>query len=86
MLCLCWPEAGGFFAALILVRVILGLAHGIYHPNISLLVKNWTPQERGTANAVVGVGGCLALIVALPLYTWINWGLVGNTVFLFPGC
>lgn len=81
--------AGGWvasFAALILVRLILGLAHGIYHPNISLLVKNWTPpQERGTANAVVGVGGCLALIVALPLYTWINWGIGWEYSFFIPG-
>ncbi|MBP8819323.1 MAG: MFS transporter [Syntrophomonadaceae bacterium] len=81
--------AGGWvacFGALILVRVILGLAHGIYHPNISLLVKNWIPaQERGTANAVVGVGGCLALIVALPLYSWINSGLGWEYSFIIPG-
>ena len=81
--------AGGWvtsFAALILVRVILGLAHGIYHPNLSLLVKNWIPpQERGTANAVIGVGGCLALIVALPLYSWINCGLGWEYSFFIPG-
>lgn len=81
--------AGGLvasFAALIVVRVALGLAHGIYHPNISLLVKNWVPpQERGTANAVVGVGGCLALIVALPLYSWINCGMGWEYSFFIPG-
>ena len=81
--------AGGWvasFAALILVRVILGLAHGIYHPNISLLVKNWIPpQERGTANAVVGVGGCLALVLALPLYSWINYRMGWEYSFIVPG-
>jgi sugar phosphate permease len=81
--------AGGWvasFAALILVRVILGLGHGIYHPNISLLVKNWIPpQERGTANAVVGVGGCLALVLALPLYSWINYRMGWEYSFFIPG-
>ncbi|MDD4562116.1 MAG: MFS transporter [Syntrophomonadaceae bacterium] len=81
--------AGGWvasFGALILVRAILGLAHGIYYPNISLLVKNWVPpQERGTANAVVGVGGCLTLIVALPLYSWTNYRLGWEYSFFIPG-
>ena len=81
--------AGGWvasFAALILVRVILGLAHGIYHPNLSLLVKNWIPtQERGTANAVIGVGGCLALVLALPLYSWINYRMGWEYSFFIPG-
>lgn len=74
------------FGALMLVRVTLGLAHGIYHPNISLLVKNWIPpQERGTANAVVGVGGCLALVLALPLYSWINFRMGWEYSFFIPG-
>lgn len=74
------------FTALILVRVILGLAHGIYHPNISLLVKNWIPpKERGTANAVVGVGGCLALVISLPLFSWIIYRLGWEYSFFIPG-
>ncbi|HBQ25447.1 MAG TPA: hypothetical protein DD791_03550 [Syntrophomonas sp.] len=81
--------AGGWvasFGALLLVRAILGLAQGIYYPNISLLVKNWVPpQERGTANAVVGVGGCLTMIVALPLYSWINYQLGWEYSFFIPG-
>lgn len=81
--------AGGWvasFGALILVRIFLGMGHGIYHPNLSLLVKNWVPSdERGMANAVLGVGGCLALIFALPLFSWINSQLGWEYSFFIPG-
>lgn len=74
------------FGALMLVRVFLGWAHGIHHPNLNLLVKNWVPpHERGTANAVIGLGGCLALILALPLYSWINSHLGWEYSFIIPG-
>lgn len=81
--------AGGWvasFGALILARIFLGMGQGIYHPNLSLLVKNWVPSdERGMANAVLGVGGCLALIFALPLYSWINSQLGWEYSFFVPG-
>ncbi|MGI5922300.1 MAG: MFS transporter, partial [Syntrophomonadaceae bacterium] len=41
--------AGGWvtsFAALLLARMVVGIAHGIYHPNLNLLVKNWTPPHE----------------------------------------
>lgn len=36
------------FAAIIAVRLLLGITHGIQYPNLSVLVKNWfPPHERG---------------------------------------
>lgn len=31
------------FAAIIVVRILLGITHGIQYPNLSVLVKNWFP-------------------------------------------
>ncbi|MGI5922299.1 MAG: MFS transporter [Syntrophomonadaceae bacterium] len=81
--------AGGLvasFTTLLLVRVFLGMGQGIYYPNMSLLIKTWVPpHERGTANALVGVGGCLTLILALPLYSWINSQMGWEYSFIVPG-
>lgn len=81
--------AGGWvasFGALVLMRVLLGMGQGIYFPNFNLLVKNWfPPHERGTANAITGVGGCLALIAAMPLYSWVNIRFGWEYSFFIPG-
>lgn len=65
------------FAAIIAVRLLLGITHGIQYPNLSVLVKNWfPPHERGTANAIYAMGGCIGPALAIPLYGWLNqsWG------------
>ncbi|NLU47658.1 MAG: MFS transporter [Syntrophomonadaceae bacterium] len=65
------------FAAVIAVRILLGIAQGIQYPNFSVLVKNWfPPQERGTANAVYSMGGTLAAALSVPLFGWLisSWG------------
>lgn len=60
------------FAAIIAVRILLGITHGIQYPNLSVLVRNWfPPQERGTANAIYGMGGSIAPALAIPLFGWI---------------
>ncbi|HOB11602.1 MAG TPA: MFS transporter [Syntrophomonadaceae bacterium] len=65
------------FAAIIAVRILLGIAHGIQYPNFSVLVKNWFPPwERGTANAIYSMGGTFAPALAVPLFGWLisSWG------------
>lgn len=60
------------FAAILAVRVLLGVTHGIQYPNLSVLVKNWfPPKERGTANALYGMGGCIGPALAMPFYGWL---------------
>ena len=74
------------FAAIIAVRMLLGITHGIQYPNLSVLVKIWfPPNERGTANAIYGMGGCIGLALAIPLYGWLiqSWGWEYS--FFVPG-
>ncbi len=63
------------FAAILLARILTGVAHGIQYPNLSVLVKNWfPPEERGTANAIYAMGGCIGPALAMPLFAWlITW-------------
>ncbi len=81
--------AGGLaasFAAILLVRVLLGIGNGIHFPNMSILVKRWfPPHERGLANSLYGIGGCLGMMVAFPLFSAINsrWGWEFS--FIIPG-
>lgn len=81
--------AGGLvasFTAILLVRVLLGIGNGIHFPNMSILVKRWfPPHERGLANSMYGVGGCLGMMVAFPLFSAINsrWGWEFS--FFIPG-
>jgi len=74
------------FAAIIAVRMFLGITHGIQYPNLSVLVKSWfPPHERGTANAIYGMGGCIGPALAIPLYGWLiqSWGWEYS--FFVPG-
>lgn len=81
--------AGGWaasFVAILLVRVMLGAGNGIHFPNMSILVKRWfPPHERGLANSLYGVGGCLGMVIAFPLFSSINirWGWEYS--FIIPG-
>lgn len=73
------------FAAIIAVRMLLGITHGIQYPNLSVLVKNWfPPSERGTANAIYGMGGCIGPALAIPLYGWLIQSLGWEYSFFVP--
>jgi len=81
--------AGGWaasFAAILLIRVLLGVGNGIHFPNMSTLVKRWfPPQERGMANSLYGVGGCIGMVIAFPLFSAINNHLGWEYSFIIPG-
>lgn len=93
--------AAGFVQSLMLLlatRVLVGMGHGLYFPSQSVLIRNWfPPEERGKANSLYAVGGCLAPVLAIPLFTavldWGSWSwtfwlaaLLGS-LMLFPlGC
>ncbi|CFX94029.1 Major facilitator superfamily [Syntrophomonas zehnderi OL-4] len=75
----------GSLAAILMVRVLLGIGNGIHFPNMSILVKRWfPPHERGTANSMYGVGGCVGMIVAFPLFSTINSRLGWEFSFFIP--
>lgn len=80
--------AGGWlasFTAILWVRVLLGIGNGIHFPNMSILVKRWfPPHERGLANSMYGVGGCVGMIVAFPLFSAINTRLGWEFSFFIP--
>lgn len=60
------------FTAILWIRVFIGIGQGIYFPAQSKLISNWfEPQERGKANSIWAVAGCVGPIVAVPLFTWI---------------
>lgn len=76
----------GAFGLILLMRALIGVGHGIQFPNLSVLVNNWfPPQERGTANAIYGVGGCIGPMLAIPLFTWVNSSLGWEFSFFIPG-
>ncbi|NLV21752.1 MAG: MFS transporter [Syntrophomonadaceae bacterium] len=81
--------AGGWaasFAAILTVRVLLGVGNGIHFPNMSILVKRWfPPHERGLANSLYGVGGCIGMVIAFPLFSSINTRLGWEYSFIIPG-
>lgn len=58
------------FAMMLAARVVLGLSQGIHFPSQNILVNNWfPPSERGLANGIYGVGGCLGPLLAIPIFT-----------------
>lgn len=58
---------GGSLGALILLRLLLGLAESVHMPMNSALVSRWfPPHERGRANSVY-VAGILIALAAAPL-------------------
>lgn len=63
---------------ILVARVLLGVGQGIYFPNQSIIIRNWFPPiERGKANAIYAVGGCVGPIIAMPFFVFIvtqyNW-------------
>ncbi|MCS7066551.1 MAG: MFS transporter, partial [Fimbriimonadales bacterium] len=58
---------GGSLGALILLRLLLGIAESVHMPMNSALVCRWfAPHERGRANSVY-VAGILIALAAAPL-------------------
>ncbi|HPT70396.1 MAG TPA: MFS transporter, partial [Syntrophomonas sp.] len=81
--------AGGWvasFVAILMIRVLLGLGNGIHFPNMSILVKRWfPPNERGMANSLYGVGGCIGMVIAFPIFSAINTRMGWEYSFVIPG-
>lgn len=68
---------GGSFAALIVLRLLLGLGEGVHIPMLSALTSRWfAPQERSRANATWGSGillsTAIAPLIVVPLIQ--SWG------------
>lgn len=56
------------FLIMLLARFVLGIGQGIHFPTQSIFVNNWFPPlERGLANGVYGMGGCIGPLLAIPL-------------------
>lgn len=75
----------GSLGIILAVRIFLGIGQGIYFPAQSLAVKRWFPPwERGRANALYGMGGCIGPVLAVPLFSYLieqfNW----RAVFFIP--
>jgi sugar phosphate permease len=81
--------AGGWmttFAAILMIRVLLGLGNGIHFPNMSILVKRWfPPHERGMANSLYGMGGCIGMVIAFPIFSAINTHIGWEYSFIISG-
>jgi MFS family permease len=65
-------------AALLVTRVLLGLAEGIHFPMMNVLTKRWfPPHERARANSVWMAGlllaVCLAPLLLIPLMNTFGW-------------
>jgi len=85
---------GSTIAALIALRVLLGLTEGIHFPMSSAIVSRWFPlEERSRANGMWIFGPQLAIILGpflmVPLIGWVGWrgmfvvlGLAGLVVAL----
>lgn len=69
------------FAALLAVRLLLGVTESGAYPAAAGLVKRWArPEERGLFSSAVALGGRVGGFLAPKLSTWLAVGLVGVTV------
>lgn len=76
--------AGGL-GVVLAVRVVLGIGQGIYFPAQSLTVKRWFPPwERGRANALYGMGGCIGPVLAVPFFSYLIGQFSWRAVFFVP--
>jgi len=61
------------FLILLGARILLGVGQGLYFPAQSVLVRNWfPPDERGKANSLYAIGGCIGPLIAMPLFTYLT--------------
>jgi Sugar phosphate permease len=81
--------AGGLAPAIMVLmatRVWMGVGQGIHYPNQSIFVQNWfSPAERGKANAFLAMGGCMAPVVAMPLFAWLVRSHGWESTFIVVG-
>ena len=71
---------GYSFTALIVLRLLLGVAEGVHIPMLSAIISCWfSPGERSRANAIWGSGillsSAIALLIIVPLIQVLNWRL-----------
>ncbi len=71
---------GSSFTALIVLRLLLGLAEGVHIPMLSTIISRWfLPNERSRANATWGSGillsTAIAPIILVPLIQVLGWRL-----------
>lgn len=69
---------GGSLAALIVLRLLLGVGEGVHIPMLSAITSRWFPShERSRANALWGVGilvaTALAPLAVVPLISAFGW-------------
>lgn len=69
---------GYSFAALIVLRLLLGVAEGVHIPMLSAITSRWfLPGERSRANAIWGSGilisTAIAPLIIVPLIQVLNW-------------
>ncbi len=69
---------GYSFTALIVLRLLLGVAEGVHIPMLSAITSRWfLPRERSRANAIWGSGILLSTAIApliiVPLIQVLNW-------------
>lgn len=80
-----WGGFAGTITSLLAMRIMLGIGQGIYFPSQSNIVKKWfPPAERGTANAIYGLGGCIAPMLAIPLLTYLIGSFGWRSSFFIP--
>ena len=71
---------GYSFTALIVLRLLLGVAEGVHIPMLSAIISRWfLPGERSRANAIWGSGillsSAIAPLIIVPLIQVLNWRL-----------
>ncbi len=71
---------GYSFTALIVLRLLLGVAEGVHIPMLSAITSRWfLPSERSRANAIWGSGillsSAIAPLIIVPLIQVLNWRL-----------
>nr|XP_045602405.1 sialin-like [Procambarus clarkii] len=73
--------ARAHYGALILLRVLIGLAHGVVYPAMNVMVARWVPPlERPRFMSFTYMSNTLGTIITLPLcaviIAWAGWAAV----------
>lgn len=62
----------GGYAALFVVRFIMGVGQGIHYPCLASMMSRWfSPKERSTVIAIYTAGNQMAMIAAMPISAWL---------------
>ncbi|XP_064105971.1 sialin-like isoform X1 [Macrobrachium nipponense] len=81
------PVAARFsYVALILIRILIGIAQGVVYPSMHVLVARWIPPlERPRFISITYMGNCLGTIITLPMCGVIIDSLGWEAVFYICG-